>query len=102
MSEERSVGAWISEKALVDSHLSLSTLPEGAIAIKWKTLSTALISLALYKTDEQGRLYLYRDNLLAEGEVVDSETLQGKSNTYTLVVKHRGSKPQTIKRSLNL
>ena len=87
---------------MVDSHLSLSTLPEGVIAIKWKTQAPALISVALYKTDEQGRLYLYRDSLPAEGEVVDSETQQGKSNTYTLVVKHKGSKPQTIKRSLSL
>ena len=102
LSQEVAIGAQISEKALVDSHLSLSTLPEGVIAIKWKTQAPALISVALYKTDEQGRLYLYRDSLPAEGEVVDSETQQGKSNTYTLVVKHKGSKPQTIKRSVNL
>ena len=102
LSQEVAIGAQISEKALVDSHLSLSTLPEGVIAIKWKTQVPALISVALYKTDEQGRLYLYRDSLPAEGEVVDSETQQGKSNTYTLVVKHKGSKPQTIKRSLTL
>lgn len=102
MSEGRTRTAHISEKPLVDSHLSLSVLPEGAIAIRWTTQATALISLALYKTDEQGRLYLYRDSLPAEGEVVDSQTLQGKSNTYALVVKHKGSKPQMIKRSISL
>ena len=102
MSQEVAIGAQISEKALVDSHLSLSALPEGGIAIKWKTQATALISIALYKTDEQGRLYLYRDSLPVEGEVIDSEIQQGKSNAYTLVVKHKGSKPQTIKRSLSL
>ena len=39
LSQEAAIGAQISEKALVDSHLSLSTLPEGVIAVSYTHLT---------------------------------------------------------------
>lgn len=102
MSEPMIAKAGLAEKATIDTSFSLSPLPEGAIAIKWKTVETSLISITLYKTNPEGKLYVYRENLPAEGELLDNDILQGKSNIYTLVVKHKGSKPQTIKRSLSL
>ncbi len=92
----------ISKKPTTESSLSLTPLPEGAIAIKWKVPESSLISVTLYKTNLGGKLYVYRENLPAEGELIDQDILQGKSNTYTIIVKHKGIRPQTIKKSLSL
>lgn len=92
----------ISKKPTTEGSLSLTPLPEGAIAIKWKAPESSLISVTLYKTNLEGKLYVYRENLPAEGELIDQDILQGKSNTYTIIVKHKGIRPQTIKKSLSL
>lgn len=83
------------------SRLSLEALPSG-IAIKWTAEGEAMLSVTLYKQDAAGKLFLYREGLPHTGELLDTEVLQGQDNVYTIIVKSKGSRPLTIKKSLQL
>lgn len=79
----------------------LEALSEG-IAIKWNVPNKEVISVTLYKLDESGTRFLYRENLPASGELLDKEVLQGKENEYLLVVVQKGHRPISIKKNILL
>lgn len=75
--------------------------PDG-IALKWRAPKQGVISVTLYKVDASGKMGIYRENLLQEGELIDTEVAQGKKNEYMLVVKVRGNKPISIRKEVQL
>lgn len=79
----------------------IDAISEG-IAIKWNVPDIGIISVTLYKLDESGTRFLYRENLPASGELLDKEVWQGKENEYLLVVAQKGHRPFSIKKNILL
>lgn len=84
-----------------DVSFSLELLPQG-IALRWHASKSGLRSIQLYKSDQQGTLGLYRENLPAQGELIDTEIEQGARHAYLLLVKSRDARSVSIKREIQL
>lgn len=82
-------------------NFDLEVLPDG-IAIKWNVSHKDIISITLYKLDDKYTNVLYRENLPISGEFVDYDIWQGRKNEYNLIIKAKGFKPISIKKSIKI
>ncbi|MDR2816143.1 MAG: fibronectin type III domain-containing protein [Proteiniphilum sp.] len=75
---------------------------ENGIRIKWSSPARDIISIQLFKSDENGSYTLFRDSLQNNSVIEDTQVVSGIEHKYMLVVKTKGNIPEKIEKNITL
>lgn len=92
----------INMKALENKIELVLTPMENKIRIKWSSAAKDILSVQLFKAEGGSPFALFRDGLQNNEVIDDTQVLSGASYKYMLLVKTKGSTPQTIEKRITL